>query len=110
MTSQVKHFVELSDIATIHFECGNCHASISLPISEKLKTESLRVCPSCNESWAQLAEGANLEAICRDFAKSLHALRSVLKEAKKYTGHKMTVSLELIPDAFPSGRASSGKD
>jgi ribosomal protein S27AE len=110
MTSQLKHFVDLSDIATIRFECGKCHASISLPISEKLKTQGVRVCPSCNESWTQLAEGANLEAVCQDFAKSLHALRSVLKEAKKYTEHKMVVSLELIPETFPASRASSGKD
>jgi hypothetical protein len=83
---------------------------VSLPVSDTLRTQGIRVCPNCNESWAQLAQGANLEASFQDFAKSLEELKSVLKQVKEYTKGKLAVSLELTPEAFPSVLVSRGKD
>ncbi len=36
MTFEKKCFVHPADVIAVHFECGNCHAAISVPI-EKLK-------------------------------------------------------------------------
>jgi len=111
MTSQTKHYIELSDIAGIRIECGGCHASISLPISDNLKTHGIKVCPYCNEPWAQLIQGANLEQRFKDFAHTLEDLKNSLKIIREHDkDYKALVALELTPEALPSVRASGGKD
>jgi hypothetical protein len=111
MTSQTKHYIELSDIVAIRIECGGCHASTSLPIADNLKTNAIKVCPHCNEQWAQLIQGANLEQRFKDLAHILvdfkNAVRMIKEHDKEY---KASVSLELTADALPSGRASHEKN
>jgi len=82
MTSQTKHYVELTDIVAIRCECRRCGASVSLPVMENVRTEGLQCCPSCNEHWAQLnpvLPHQSIEPAIRTFIGSLTTFKGVLE-------------------------------
>lgn len=51
MTSEVKNFIELSDILKMRFECKGCKAALELALDE-VKQGSIRQCPHCRAGWA----------------------------------------------------------
>jgi len=53
MTSETKHFIELSDVLGFRFECKNCHTSVMLPLNE-FQAGLLYNCPNCRRDWASV--------------------------------------------------------
>ena len=84
MTSQTKHFIELSDIVALRFECKHCHATVSLPISADIKVESLRICPNCNEPWARLPEGSTIELAIKKFIDDFKNFEDLLRRRSEF--------------------------
>jgi len=53
MTSQTKHFIELSDLLAFRFECPQCHCSTIIPL--KGFNSVPRMCRNgCGREWEQL--------------------------------------------------------
>jgi hypothetical protein len=57
MTTQTKRFIELQDVLGLRFECKECHASLSLPLTKDLNASRLRTCPHCNNPWLSMMAG-----------------------------------------------------
>lgn len=53
MTSEVKSYIDLSDILKMRFECTDCHAGLELDL-EKVKEKSLWKCPNCGFQWTAI--------------------------------------------------------
>ena len=101
MTSQTKHFIELSDIVGFRIECENerCRASVCIGMDKALRTSSLRACPYCNEPWAQLPEGSNIEPTIQKFVDGMVSFQDILRRRKEILGDKgFSIMLEIKPD------------
>lgn len=115
MTSQTKHYVYLSDVVALRGECGRCGATLSLPINlTPMRVEGLRVCPSCNEPWAQ-SNGSSIEPSIKEFVDKLRQLGDAAERMNKLvTGDGgFSLSLEVRHDLDPiasASRVSNGKD
>src|SRR2546425_1101954 len=73
MTSQTKHFIELSDVVALRCECKECHASLLLQLPAQL-SNTIQKCPNCYRPWVRTEEGDMLEP---DVDRLLQALRQV---------------------------------
>ncbi|MGB9409104.1 MAG: hypothetical protein WCA89_16335 [Terracidiphilus sp.] len=79
MASQEKHYIELSDILSLRFDCKHkqCGASFSLPLTQE-KTQGIEKrlsnCPVCRREWAGKEDGANGTMI-REFVEKLWKLK-----------------------------------
>jgi transcription elongation factor Elf1 len=56
MTSQTKHFIELSDIVGIEFSCKRCGISLlvkgdAIATAVGTYSEMLHQCPTCKHAW-----------------------------------------------------------
>jgi len=99
MTSQTKYFIELSDIVSLCFKCGNekCGAILTLPLPLTRNVEedhALAKCPVCKRSWAVLDGGpggvnVSYEPLIKEFVDGINkvsgarfgfSLRMELKE------------------------------
>jgi hypothetical protein len=76
MTSQTKHYIEVSDILSVRCDCKHCGASLSLPLSRDVG-KSLLVCPQCNKGWARL-DNSTEETLISEFALKVEKLVSSL--------------------------------
>jgi hypothetical protein len=97
MTSQTKHFIELSDIVGLHCECkqGTCKTALSIPVSD-VEGRELRVCPRCKEPWAQFIE-SSYEPIIVEFIQKLKRL----KEARLGCTLTLEIKAEAMPESEP---------
>ena len=100
MTRQTKHFIDLSDIVALRFECKHCRATISLPISSAIRIDSLRACANCNEPWAKLHQGASMEIAIKNFVDTLKDFESVLRGRNEFSPEGgFLLSVEIKSDA-----------
>ncbi len=54
MTVKTKHYIEVSDIVGLHFECSHCNSALDVEL-EKLKAQMLHDCPVCGGQWAVIS-------------------------------------------------------
>lgn len=90
MTSKTRHYIEVSDIVALHFECKECRATLILRLTKDLGNSILQ-CPVCRKGWAQL-ENSNLEWVVREFVQKCERLASELPQ------FGFNLSLELSSD------------
>lgn len=76
MTIQTKHFIELSDIVSLRFDCKHCGASLSLSLDDRLYRK-IAECPSCQRYWTVL-NGASYEKLFSDVSASVKRLSDAL--------------------------------
>jgi hypothetical protein len=95
MTSQTKHYIEVSDITALHFECRECRTVLVLPLTKDLGNSILQ-CPVCRKGWARL-ENSSLEWVVREFVQKCEKLANELPH------FGFNLSLELSSD--PASRA-----
>jgi len=79
MTSQTKHYIEVSDILSVRCDCNNCGISLSLPLAFNM-ADSLFKCPKCGKPWVRF-EGGTHEFTINAFAKSVGELKTLLPNA-----------------------------
>jgi hypothetical protein len=79
MTIQIKHFIELSDIVSMRFDCRHCKASITVPFAEPVDTRKFCVCPQCSEPWARLPNGSTMELTIEKLVSALREMRQALE-------------------------------
>lgn len=114
MTSQTKHFIELSDIVGIQLECKNPNCGVSLLVSGESVTSlsdrhnmTLAKCPSCGGNWT-VDSGKNpvqmgFDTEIKDFLRMLERVRGF--------GEKLGCQLRFeIKEAVASGRVSNDGD
>ena len=111
MTNHSKTYMEPKDIIAIRFECMNCQASVSIPITDSMNYSGLRNCPSCGRAWTVVLNNSIEEALY-DCTRGLREVAAALKEhmaCVKATGTSkgFSLSLELAATAAP---ASDAKD
>jgi hypothetical protein len=100
MTSQTKHFIDLSDIVALRFECRRCHATVSLERSGEITVSSLRICPNCREPWAQRPEGSTIEVTIAKFIEQIKEFEEILRRRDELMiGGGFSLSLEIKSDA-----------
>jgi hypothetical protein len=95
MTSQTRHFIELSDVIAMRFECKHCRASLELGM--KIEQGTLHHCPSCHRDWALVntdgPAGASYEQVFVKFIESINALNVA---AKAPIGFSMTLEIKPV--------------
>ena len=79
MTAHLKKFIAPGDIVAVRLDCTQCGASLSIPVSGRIRIERLFGCPSCNEPWLRLASGMNLDTEVRNCVAALNELAQKLK-------------------------------
>lgn len=65
MTTQIRRFVELTDVLGLHFRCNACDATLSLTRQECLRgsrAARLSECPACGQPWAAV-NGSTCEPV-----------------------------------------------
>ena len=94
MTSQTKHYVELSDLLALRCECKHCHATVSLPFGRDVRTEGLYSCPSCNEPWTNFGygESQSIDPSVRIFMDAVNKFGEVLQRTNKLVGDRGFIS------------------
>ena len=114
MTSQTKHYIELSDIVGLRGSCLHCGATVSLPLTA-MRLDGLRSCHNCNEPWAMIA-GSSIESTIKTFIDGFSKLEAAIGRVNEITtpsGGGFSLVLEIKPEAAStgsaSGRASGGK-
>jgi transcription elongation factor Elf1 len=78
MTKQTKHFIELSDIVALRFDCTHCGASLSLSL-KSIDARKLRNCPNCNEPWAFADGQFSIEKKIEELAASLRWMEQFMQ-------------------------------
>jgi uncharacterized CHY-type Zn-finger protein len=91
MTTQTRHYIEVSDIVAIRCECNKCHAVLTLPLSKDVG-EALLVCPRCGKGWAR-QENTTAQLLINEFAQKAEQLASTIP----FMG--LSLSLEVKLDA-----------
>lgn len=87
MTSELKRFIELSDIIGMRLRCRSCGCSLLLdtdreggPIDNLLASTSqtLANCPACKEGWTQFKpQGDPWDSDIKDFLRKMRFLKQV---------------------------------
>ena len=99
MTIQTKNYIDLADITTFRFDCKNCGATLSFPVSDTRAKLALDQCPNCRATWA-LRPGLSHSEIILQFRDVLKRLQTIMGE--DYPDPlNFTMKLEVNPDAAP---------
>jgi hypothetical protein len=72
MTSQTKHYIEVSDIVALRFDCKHCGAVLTLTLAKDMGN-SINECPVCGKGWARL-ENSTSELLIKEFAQKCSRL------------------------------------
>jgi hypothetical protein len=97
MTSQTKHYIELSDILSLCFTCKDCKMALSFPAFENLKAKKLAQCPACNEPWLDFQNGATISLSFETLHQALREFKMVMDDRGKVT-KGFTLALEIKDD------------
>jgi hypothetical protein len=81
MTSETKHFIQLSDIVALCFTCKHCGISLHLGL-DKFQPGVLHNCPNCHRDWAAVRMdtpgiGRNYESNFSQFVGAIHDLEKL---------------------------------
>jgi predicted RNA-binding Zn-ribbon protein involved in translation (DUF1610 family) len=79
MTSQTKHYIELSDILSVRCDCKECGASLSLPLAANI-AYSLFKCPKCGVGWVRF-DGGTHELTLTTFMSEMEKIKALLPKA-----------------------------
>lgn len=77
MTTQTKQYIDLSDIVAFRFDCKQCDAALSLPLSDNRTKLALAVCPNCKTVWAQ-RQGIAYDEIINEFKAHLKRAAEIM--------------------------------
>jgi hypothetical protein len=100
MTSHIKQYVEMSDMAAINIECTRCSTSLTL----KMPTDGTRipnVCPGCNETWSDEFSAAKPMQRMAEFLSCYKRLTSILDDADLI---QFKLKFEVTPDTTSASR------
>lgn len=97
MTKQTKHYIELSDIKALRFECIHCKASLSLSLNDAIDVRKLRSCPNCNEPWAAIPNSSSVEQVIDEFIRRSREMNQLLSGDSKFP-KGFTMVLETVGD------------
>lgn len=93
MTIQTKQYIDLTDIVTFRFDCKQCGAILSLPISDQRSKLAVDCCPNCKAEWTLRQGGSHLETLL-EFRQALRNMQAIM--AKDYPNPlEFTVTLEV---------------
>jgi hypothetical protein len=86
MTSETKHFIELSDVIALRLKCRHCNAELHVTLDELPRTDgALSICPNCKRPWATIHHN---EFVPHDYQKELVGFMDVLLETKTIVANK----------------------
>jgi hypothetical protein len=102
MSGQTKYFIELSDIVAVRFECEQCHATISLPISKGLRAETLSNCPNCRAPWLTLPMGASIENVVKQCMDQIINAAEILRRWKESTQSNGVAGCSMLVELDPT--------
>jgi homoaconitase/3-isopropylmalate dehydratase large subunit len=107
MTFEKKCLVESADILAVHYECGECHATIVVPIHkgspQQVMMLAMSKCAYCQTAFGFGVGTSDMERLCA-FSEQLQRLNEIMK------GKNLKLKLEIkCPESFAS-RASGGTD
>lgn len=96
MTTQVKSYIELSDIVAMRFECRQCQTTFSFLLTEKCDLRKFADCPNCAATWVGRAmpPETSIEHEIMDVIRSVNNLRSILGKDGKFST-KLALTLEV---------------
>ena len=87
MTSELKRFIELSDIIGIRLKCRACGCSLLIaadrddgPIGELIlaHNRTLAACPTCGQTWAEYRpDGNGWDSEIKELIRRMQALKKV---------------------------------
>jgi hypothetical protein len=95
MTSQTKHYIDLTDVLGTLLACKACPASVTLPID----SQSLpRVCPNCGSQWVDPYSARKPDQIFAEFIRAFKTLqRSKYGDNPAPTGFDLTLEIKSDP-------------
>jgi hypothetical protein len=94
MTSQTKHYIDVSDILALRFECAKCKTSISFLVGESMDVRKLGACPNCGEWWANIPLESTIAPDIRDFIESAKRLMRTLGPDSEFS-KRFSLTLEI---------------
>ncbi len=103
MTTSTQHFIELTDITALHFECKNpqCNATLTLSLSKPLNATRLLTCPYCEKPWMQIPIGSIAQKALLDFVSAVSDLQDATRQ--KQFASRFSVHLQIRTEALPKG-------
>ncbi len=102
MTSQTNHYIELSDILGLRFECKTCGTSVSFPLSQNFDLLKLNDCPSCGKPWVSFPMGASIKGEIEGVIKAIVRLSGALSPEGKFPT-QLALKLEVSGCEPPMG-------
>lgn len=100
MTTENHLFISLDEIKGLRFECNQCHAKVTLPVTTVSLSSIPPVCVGCGAPWLQGQHDERHRAVS-----------VLLSRIADLRGMQLPIALTLeIANPFFGDRASSGKD
>jgi hypothetical protein len=108
MTIKTKHYIEISDVISLHFECLKCTSAFDIDI-EKMEPPMVYECPICRSDWAVLRNPNTGAQIAR--VEPFKQLVKTLIELKGLLGKDSMVGFKMLLELNPStvSREEGGK-
>ena len=91
MTIQTKQYIDLSDVVAFRFDCKQCGATLSLPLSDPRQKLALQHCPNCKTAWT-MTTGLDYNQLISDFRESLKRMGEITQEDSP---HKLEFTMVL---------------
>jgi hypothetical protein len=92
MTSETKHFVELSDIVALRLKCRHCQAGLHVTLNELPQPGVLSTCPNCRRPWATVSRN---QLASHDYEREIVGFMDVILETKKITAEQFGMGFSL---------------
>ncbi|MGA2371143.1 MAG: hypothetical protein ABSG11_10785 [Candidatus Korobacteraceae bacterium] len=100
MTSQTKHYIELSDILALRFECKNCKTSVTFGMSQNFDLKKLSDCPGCKKTWVYDGYDISIQAEIEEVINSIKRLSGILgPEGKFQTELRLFLEIAQSPES-----------
>ena len=84
MTSQTKHYIELSDIVALRFECKNCKTSVTFGMGQNFDLKKLSDCPGCKNTWVYDGYDISIQNEIEAVIRSINRLSETLGPNRKF--------------------------
>lgn len=96
MTTQVRKFIDLSDVKAVTLRCVHCESTLTIPSSRDISRHDaagkFSTCPVCLRPWGT-SSGGTCEPLMATLLANLNTLRAALADAKGFT-----LALEISSD------------
>lgn len=94
MTSQTKHYIELSDMVALRFECKNCRTAMLIPMEQSFDFTKLRDCPVCQSDFVSTRTDATVSQEIKNFVSAWTALKRAFPPDGKFMS-ELALTLEI---------------